>query len=61
MLDLLTREHPSTLERREAAPRPQSFDARNNTIEAVIASASPVQRRDARGAFLEILDACCAI
>ena len=53
---LLLRDNQIALETRDAIPRPQSFDATNNTVEAVIASATPVPRRDARGAFLEILD-----
>jgi phage head maturation protease len=53
---LFFRDHTAVLEIRDAVPRPQSFDAATRTVEAVIASASPVQRTDARGAFLEILD-----
>jgi phage head maturation protease len=53
---LFFRDHTAALEVRDAVPRPQSFDAATRTIEAVIASAAPVQRADARGAFLEILD-----
>jgi hypothetical protein len=53
---LLMRDHASALETRDAIPRPQTFDATNMTVEATIASRSPVQRRDARGPFLEILD-----
>ena len=41
---------------REAALRPTSWNANERTIEAVIASAAPVARRDAAGDFLEILD-----
>ena len=53
---LLLRDNQAALEVRDAIPRPQTFDAERNTIEAVIASRTPVQRQDARGAFLEILD-----
>jgi hypothetical protein len=52
---LLTRDNSVPLETRDAIPRPQTFDATNNTVEAVIASGTPVQRRDARGDYLEIL------
>ncbi|MCA6109596.1 phage major capsid protein [Bradyrhizobium cenepequi] len=50
------RESAINLEHRDAIPRPRSFDEDNLTIEAVIASTTPVRRRDARGEFLEILD-----
>jgi hypothetical protein len=53
---LLLRESAITLERRDAIPRPRSFDPDGMTVEAVIASNTPVRRRDARGEFLEILD-----
>jgi hypothetical protein len=55
-LDLLTRDAADTLEIRDALVRPRSFDAAALTIEAVIATATPVTRRDARGEYLEILD-----
>ena len=42
---------------REASTRPNSFDPATRTVSAVIASAHPVKRRDARGPFLEILTA----
>jgi len=42
---------------RAAQTRPNSFDPDTRTVSAVIASPSPVQRRDARGPFLEILTA----
>lgn len=42
---------------RAAATRPNSFDPETRTVSAVIATATPVQRRDARGPFLEILTA----
>jgi hypothetical protein len=41
---------------REAASRPSSWNAESRTIEAVIASNTPVVRRDAQGEYLEILD-----
>ena len=53
---LLTRDLGAALEIRDAVPRPSTFDAAAGTVEAVIASANPVQRQDARGTFLEILD-----
>lgn len=39
---------------REATPRPNSWNAEQRTIEAVIASSAPVARRDANGDYLEI-------
>lgn len=42
---------------RTATTRPNSFDPETRTVSAVIATATPVQRRDARGPFLEILTA----
>ena len=42
---------------RTATTRPNSYDPGTRTVSAVIATASPVQRRDARGPFLEILTA----
>ncbi|MEY9236434.1 phage head maturation protease [Bradyrhizobium japonicum] len=57
MRHILLRESALPLERREAVPRPRTFDPDAMTIEAVIASNTPVRRRDARGGeFLEILD-----
>lgn len=53
---LLIRESSIELSHREAIPRPRTFDDEALTIEAVIASATPVRRRDQRGEFLEILD-----
>lgn len=53
---LLTRDNPVALERREAIPRPTTFNDEANTIEAVIASTTPVRRRDQRGEFMEVLD-----
>lgn len=49
MLDVITHT-------REAASRPASWNEANNTIEAVIASNSPVVRRDESGEFQEVLD-----
>ena len=54
--NLLTRDNSVALETRDAIPRPTSFNADARTIEAVIASATPVPRQDARGPFHEILD-----
>lgn len=56
MLNLLRRESDIQLDVREAITRPQSFNAERRTVEAVIASATPVQRMDARGPYWEILD-----
>lgn len=42
---------------RSAATRPNSYDPATRTVSAVIATANPVQRRDARGPFNEILTA----
>lgn len=42
---------------RAATTRPNSFDPETRTVSAVIATAHPVQRRDARGPYLEILTA----
>ena len=53
---LLTRDNPAALVTRDATPRPTTFNAAERTIEAVIASANPVPRQDARGGFHEILD-----
>ncbi|MCC8936873.1 HK97 family phage prohead protease [Bradyrhizobium sp. Arg68] len=53
---LLLRESAIDLTRRDATPRPRTFDAEAMTIEAVIASTTPVRRRDARGDFMEVLD-----
>lgn len=53
---LLTRDAQIELAHRDAAARPRSFDAEAGTIEAVIASTTPVRRRDARGDYLEVLD-----
>jgi hypothetical protein len=56
MLDLLTRDNQTALDRRDAIPRPQTFNAEARTIEAVIATATPVPRHDQRGAYHEVLD-----
>jgi Mu-like prophage major head subunit gpT len=53
---LLTREHPHPLEMREAISRPTTFNAETRTIEAVIATATPVLRHDQHGEFFEVLD-----
>ncbi|MCA1453977.1 Mu-like prophage major head subunit gpT family protein [Bradyrhizobium sp. BRP22] len=53
---LLLRESAIQLEHRDAIPRPRTFDETNLTIDAVIASTTPVRRRDQRGEFLEVLD-----
>lgn len=42
---------------RDARTRPNSYDPETRTVSAVIASPTPVQRRDARGTFLEVLTA----
>src|SRR5580704_15496096 len=44
------------LSRRDAIARPTTFDAKTRTIDAVIATNAPVQRRDVQGPYLEILD-----
>lgn len=41
---------------REAASRPTSWNASERTIEATIATGTPVTRRDEQGEFLEVLD-----
>ena len=45
------------LHTRDARTRPNSYDPETRTVSAVIATANPVQRRDARGPFSEILTA----
>ena len=42
---------------RAATTRPNSFDPETRTVSAVIATATPVLRRDARGPFSEVLTA----
>ncbi|MEZ5752895.1 MAG: HK97 family phage prohead protease [Paracoccaceae bacterium] len=42
---------------RAAQTRPNSFDPATRTVSAVIASPTPVPRRDSRGPFLEVLTA----
>nr|WP_306266477.1 prohead protease/major capsid protein fusion protein [Pararhizobium sp. IMCC3301] len=42
---------------RAALTRPNSYDPQTRTVSAVIATTNPVQRRDARGPYLEILTA----
>lgn len=56
-LAVLTRDNPVALDIRDASIRPRSFNASDSTVEVIAASATPVARRDAKGAFLEILDA----
>ena len=60
MHKLLVRESAAALETRRANLRPSTYDAQTRTIEAVIATGSPVARRDAQGAFNEVLDAAGA-
>jgi hypothetical protein len=50
------RDSAIVLERRDAMPRPTTFNADDLTIEATIASTTPVRRADSKGAFWEILD-----
>lgn len=54
---VLTRDNPVPLDLRDASIRPRSFNASDSTVEVIAASATPVARRDAKGPFLEILDA----
>ena len=56
MHNLLTRDNPSALEVRDAAMRPQTFDAAERTIEVIVATDAPVTRRDAQGEYDEVLD-----
>ncbi|PQO22107.1 peptidase [Rhodobacteraceae bacterium WD3A24] len=42
---------------RDARTRPNSFDPETRTVSAVIATPTPVPRRDARGPFFEVLTA----
>jgi hypothetical protein len=53
---LLFRDNAVALARREALARPTSWNANARTVEAVIATSAPVQRQDATGPYLEILD-----
>src|ERR1700729_1937115 len=53
---LLLRDNTLDLTRRDAIARPQSFNPTARTIDAVIATNAPVQRRDVQGLFMEILD-----
>lgn len=53
---LLIRDNAATLERREALARPSSWNPEARTIEAVVATSTPVARRDHRGEFDEVLD-----
>ena len=45
------------LHMRAASTRPNSYNPETRTVSAIIATATPVQRRDARGPFSEILTA----
>jgi hypothetical protein len=47
---------PLDLLHRAAAARPATFDAEALSVEAVVATSTPVPRRDAAGPYLEILD-----
>ncbi|GGL52163.1 DUF2213 domain-containing protein [Wenxinia marina] len=47
---------PETMLTRAAQPRTSTFNAELRTVEAVIATASPVIRRDARGEYAEVFD-----
>ena len=47
---------PEMMLSREAASRPTSWNASERTIEATIATGTPVTRRDEQGEFLEVLD-----
>ncbi len=53
---LLIRENAVNLVRRDAQPRPSSWNAEARTITCVVATATPVRRQDQRGAFDEVLD-----
>jgi hypothetical protein len=53
---LLLRDSSIVLEHRDAMPRPTTFNESGLTIEAVIASTTPVRRADSKGAFWEVLD-----
>jgi hypothetical protein len=54
--NLLTRDNAIALDRRDAIVRPTSWNGTARTIDAVIATSSPVQRQDHQGPFMEILD-----
>jgi hypothetical protein len=54
--NLFLREAALVLEHRDAMPRPTTFNDADLTIEAVIASTTPVKRMDAKGSFWEVLD-----
>jgi hypothetical protein len=53
---LFLRDSAIVLEHRDAMPRPTSFNDADLTIEAVIASTTPVKRMDSKGSFWEVLD-----
>jgi hypothetical protein len=46
----------TALERRDASPRPSTWNAESRTIEAIVATSSPVRRRDTVGEYDEVLD-----
>ncbi len=55
--EMLFRDLADAIERREAATRPASFNAERLSVEAIVATSNPVERRDERGQpFDEILD-----
>lgn len=57
-LDHVTRERSKAgALTRSAATQPATWDAEARTVDAVIATSNPVRRMDARGQFLEVLDA----
>ena len=47
---------PDELLTRSAEPRQSTFDREARTIDAVIATTTPVMRRDARGEYAEVFD-----
>ncbi|BAQ17479.1 ATP-dependent Clp protease proteolytic subunit [Methyloceanibacter caenitepidi] len=52
----MIREHAAQLVRRDATPRPSTWNPEARTITCVVATPTPVRRQDQRGAFDEILD-----
>ncbi len=55
-LGLARRDIGSDLATREAVIQPSTFNATARTVELVVATATPIRRRDPRGEFDEILD-----
>lgn len=53
---LFTRESSSALQTRDAVARPNTWNESARTIEAIVATANPVGRRDASGEYDEVLD-----